>query len=200
MIRTQQDQLLSLARDQGVVRARDLDQLGIARTVLVRLVERGSLVRIGRGLYQLREADVTEYHALVEVAVRVPNGVVNLLSALAFHELTDDQPHAVWLAVKSGTRQPKLEYPPLELTRTAPRFLDIGVATHTIEGVHVRITEPARTVADCFKFRSRVGLDVAVASLREYLREHRAGWPELWEAAGSCRVQTVIRPYLEAMS
>ncbi|MCP4593154.1 MAG: transcriptional regulator [bacterium] len=183
-----------------MVRARDLDQLGIARTILVRLVARGSLVRIGRGLYQLQDADVTEYHALVEVAARVPSGVVNLLSAAAFHELTDDQPHAVWLAVRTGTRRPRLEYPPLELTRTAPRFLDIGVATHTIEGIRVRITEPARTVVDCFKFRSRVGLDVAVAALRQYLREHRTGRPQLWEVAGFCRVQTVIRPYLEAMS
>lgn len=130
----------------------------------------------------------------------MPESVVNLVSALAFHDLTDEQPHRVWIAVKAGTRKPNLEYPILELTRTAPRFLDIGVQTHTIEGIPVRITEPARTIVDCFKFRSRVGLDVAVASLREYLRVHRTGRTQLWEMAGACRVQGVLRPYLEALS
>lgn len=200
MTKTQQAQLLALAQKRGVVRARDLDRLGIARTILARLVERGALVRVGRGLYQHPDADITEHHALVEVAARVPESVINLLSALAFHDLTDEQPHKVWIAVKTGTRQPRMDYPPLELTRTAPRFLDIGVLGHTIEGIPVRITEPARTVADCFKFRSRVGVDVAVASLREYLRVHRTGRQELWEVAGDCRVQGVIRSYLEALS
>lgn len=197
---TQPDQILALARSRGVIRPRDLEPLGIPRAVLRRLVDQGALVRAGRGLYMSPDADVTPHHTLVEVTARVPGAVVNLLSALAFHEITDELPHAVWIAIRRGSQAPKLESPRLELTWTAPRFLELGVTRHQIEGIEVAVTDPARTVVDCFKFRSRVGLDVAIAALRGFLASHRQGRSELWELAGDCRVRTVIRPYLESLS
>lgn len=197
---TQSDQVLALARTRGVVRARDVDPLGIPRAVLGRLVDQGSLVRTGRGFSVRPDADATEHHTLVEVAVRVPGAVVSLLAALAVHELADELPAAVWVAIRRGSQAPRLDTPRLELTWTAPRFLELGVARHQFEGVEVVVTDPARTVADCFKYRSRVGVDVAVSALRDYLAKHRTGRPLLWEMAGACRVQGVLRPYLEAMS
>ena len=197
---TQPERILALARSRGVIRARDLDPLGIPRAVLLRLVDQGALVRAGRGIYMSPEADVTAYHTLVEVAVRVPGAVVSLLSALAYHGLTDESPHAVWIAIRRGSQSPRLESPRLELTWTAPRFLELGTTRHEIEGVPVAVTDPARTVVDCFKFRSRVGLDVAIAALRDFLATHRQGRGELWKLAGDCRVRTVIRPYLESLS
>ena len=194
------DQVLELARAKGVVRARDLAPLGIARAVLTRLVEQGALVRVGRGLYIRPDAEVTAYHSLVQVTARVPGCVVNLLSALAFHELTDELPAAVWIAVRQGSQAPRLDSPGLEVTWTAPRFLEVGVSRHRIEGIDVAITDAARTVVDCFKFRSRVGLDVAIAALRDHLARDRGGRDTVWQMAGACRVQSVIRPYLESLS
>ena len=200
MATTQPDQVLALARSRGVIRARDLDALRIPRAVLLRLVDQGVLVRSGRGLYMSPDADITPHHTLVEVATRVPGAVVNLLSALAYHELTDELPHAVWIAIRRGSQAPKLQSPQLELTWTAPRFLELGVTRHKVEGIGVAVTDPARTVVDCFKFRSRVGLDVAIAALRDFLASDRQGRSKLWELAGACRVRTVIRPYLESLS
>lgn len=144
MAPTQPNRVMKIARRQGIIRARDLAPLGIPRTVLARLVERGDLVREDRGIYRLADADVTEHHTLVEAATRVPDGVVNLISALAYHDLTTEAPVRVWLAVRNNARRPSFPYPPLELTWTAPRFLVVGVTGHTIEGIVVRITDPPR--------------------------------------------------------
>ncbi len=200
MTTTQPEVVLALARSRGVLRARDLEPLGIPRTVLTRLVDQGELLRVGRGLYVCADAEVTEHHSLAQVSTRVPGSVVNLLSALAFHGLTDELPAAVWIALPRGHRTPRLDAPRLELTWTEPRFLALGVERHRIEGVEVAITEPARTVADCFRYRSRVGIDVAIAALRDFLARRRTGRDELWHIAGPCRVQSVIRPYLESLS
>jgi predicted transcriptional regulator of viral defense system len=197
---TQPQQVLTLARSHGVLRARDLDPLRIPRTVLARLVEQGALVRVGLGLYVRSDAEITPHHALAQVAARVPGSVVNLLSALAFHELTDELPSAVWIAIRRGHHAPQLAGPRLDVTWTASRFLNLGVRRHTLEGVEVAITDPARTVADCFKYRSRVGVDVAVAALRDYDVRYRGRRDVLWEMAGACRMQAVLRPYLEALS
>ena len=200
MTDSQPDKVLALARSRGVLRARDIDSLGVPRTVLSRLVERGDLIKVARGLYIRADADVTEHHTLATVAARVPGAVVNLLSALSFHGLTDELPPAVWIAIQRGSQAPRLDTPTLEVTWTAPRYLELGVVRHLVESVDVPVTEPARTVADCFKFRRRVGLDVAIAALRDYLAEYRRGRDRLWTMADECRVQTVLRPYLEALS
>ena len=200
MTTTQPDQVLDLARQRGVVRARDLEPLGIPRIILSRLVDQGQLLRIGRGLYMHPEADITRHHTLVEVTARVPGSVVNLLSALAFHELTTEIPSAVWIAIRQGSQAPQFESHRLELTWTAPRFLSLGVEHHEIEGIEIAVTNPARTVADCFKYRTKVGIDVAIEALRDYLAQHRGGREALREMAEACRVLTVVRPYLEALS
>jgi predicted transcriptional regulator of viral defense system len=197
---THADRILALADSRGVLRSRDLEPLGIPRSVLGRLVADGRLERIGRGLYRSPHATVGPFHSLVEVSARVPSGVVNLLSALAFHDLTDELPSAVWLAIPRGSQSPTLDTARLELTWTAPRFLSVGVTRHTIEGVEVAITDPARTVADCFKYRSRIGVDVAIAALRDFVSTYRAERDTLWRMAELCRVRTVIRPYLESLS
>ena len=146
----------------GVLRARDLEPYGIPRTYLNRLCAAGKLKRIARGLYVLPDSDITEHHSLVEVCKRVPKGVVCLLSALRFHELTTQSPFEVWLAIGEKAWRPRIEYPLLRVVRFSPTTLTAGVVEHQIEGVPVRVFAPAKTVADCFKYRNKIGLDVAI--------------------------------------
>lgn len=193
------DALLRLA-EQGPLRASDLDEADIPRAYLRRLCDRGLLERVDRGLYRLVHATVTELHSLAEVAVRVPRATICLLSALQVHGLTTEVPHAVWVMIARHARMPRLSYPKLSVVRASGSALEHGVATRTIEGVDVRITNPAKTVADCFRYRQHVGLETAMDALRDYLRKHRGGMDALVEAARADRVYTVMRPYLEALA
>ena len=192
------DALLRLAK-KGPLRAKDLDQVGIPRAYLRRLCERGLLEQVDRGLYRLADAPVTELHSLAEVVKRVPHAIVCLLSALQVHGLTTEAPHAVWVLIDRHARMPKLAYPKLEVVRASGRAREHGVETRTIEGVRVKLTTAAKTVADCFRYRRHVGLDVAITALRDYLRMHRGGMDALVEAARVDRVYTLMRPYLEAL-
>lgn len=191
---------LQLAREKGLVRPRDLASRSIPRVTLTRLVRSGRLERIGRGLYCLPRRDVTEHQGLAETAKRVPNGVVCLLSALRFHGLTTQDPFEVWMAIDRKARRPHQDHPPLRIVRFPARALVEGVVEHQIEGVKVRITSPARTVADCFRYRSKVGLDVAIEALRDYRRGAAGTVDELWKAAEVARIRSVIRPYLESLA
>ncbi|GIU91903.1 MAG: transcriptional regulator [Acidimicrobiia bacterium] len=191
--------VLDLVRRIGVVRPRDLDAHGIPRIYLTRLVRRGLLERVGRGLYTLPDAEVSEHRTLAEAARQVPHGVVCLLSALRFHELTTQNPFEVWMAVHHKAWSPRSDGPPLRIVRMSGSAFDSGVESHQIEGVTVRVYGAAKTVADCFKFRSKVGLDVALEALRDYRRAYPAGMDDLWRYAKICRVSSVIRPYLEAL-
>lgn len=195
---TQEAALLKLAREHGILRSRDLRLHGIARENLRRLVEHGLLVQSGRGLYLPADAPLTEHHSLAEVARRVPQGVVCLLSALRFHNLTAQEPHEVWLALPLRSHQPAPGYPPLHTVRMNEMTHRTGIETHLVENVPVRIFGVAKTVADCFKYRSAVGLDVALEALREGWRERRFTMDELWSYAHLCRVANVMRPYIEA--
>jgi len=197
--RTQADRVLEIAREVGVLRPRDLARHGIAREYLARLSRAGLLERSGRGLYVLPDAELTEHHSLVEGAKRIPAGIVCLLSALRFHELTTQAPFEVWLALPPAARRPRPGTPPLRIVRFSGRALTEGVEAHVIEGVRVRVYNPAKTVADCFKYRNKIGLDVALEALRETWRERRATMDELWHFAEVCRVATVMRPYLESL-
>lgn len=192
-------QALALARQLGLLRPRDLARYGIAREYLSRLVAQGRLVRVGRGLYMLPDAALTEHHSLAEAAKCVPDGVVCLLSALRFHELTSQAPFEVWMAIPPTARTPNLETPPLRIVRFSGRALTEGIEEHLIEGALVRVYNPAKTVADCFKFRNKIGLDVALEALRETWRARRATMDELWRYAEVCRMTTVMRPYLESL-
>jgi predicted transcriptional regulator of viral defense system len=193
------DRLLRLAGRTGVVRSRDLARHGIAREYL-RIAERkGLLSRVSRGIYVPKEAPITEHHSLAETAKRVPHGVICLLSALRFHDLTTQSPFEVWMAIGQKARTPKLDNPRLRIVRFSPESLRFGVVKHLIEGVEVPVFTPAKSVADCFKFRHKIGLDVALESLRETFRKKKASMDEFWEAAKVCRVANVMRPYLESL-
>jgi len=193
------DLLLRLCR-KGPVRARDLDHAGIPRAYLRRLCDRGLLERVDRGLYRLADAPATELASLAEVAARVPNAVVCLLSALQVHGLTTEAPRAVWVLIDRHARTPKLNSPRIEVVRASGRAREHGVETRTIEGTRVRLTTPAKTVADCFRYRRHVGLETALAALRDYLRAYPGGMDALVEAARADRVHARMRPYIEALA
>jgi predicted transcriptional regulator of viral defense system len=192
--------ILELARKRGLIRPRDLESLGLPRVTLTRLVRQGALTRIARGLYALPDRPVSEHTALAEVARKHPQAIVCLLSALRFHELTTQSPFEVWLAIPNKARAPRIDYPTLRLVRFSGSLLHEGVEEHTIDGVPVRITSVARTVADCFKYRNKIGLDVALEALREAWKARRVGMDELWQFAKLDRVANVIRPYLESLT
>ena len=196
---TKSDVVLRLAR-KGPIRARDLAAAGVPRAYLSRLRERGLIEQVDRGLYRVPDAPVTLFHSLAEVAVRVPHAVICLASALQVHELTTEVPHAVWIMIDRHARMPSLSYPKLEVVRASGNALTHGVETRVIEAVTVRITTAAKTVADCFRYRRHIGLDVALAALRDYLQRHRGGTDALIDAARADRVGVLMRPYLEALS
>jgi len=191
---THMERLLDFVGQQSVVRPRDLDRLDIPRNYLGRMVRAGMLERVGRGLYS------SENRTLVEVCRKVPSAVVCLSSALRFHELTTENPFEVWIALKQGAWTPSFEYPPIRVVRYSGPSLTFGAAQHMIEGVPIKVYSPAKTVADCFKFRSKVGTELAIQALRECFREKKASMDELWEAAKICRVANVMRPYMESLS
>ncbi|WP_211364269.1 type IV toxin-antitoxin system AbiEi family antitoxin domain-containing protein [Propionivibrio limicola] len=197
---TAADKLIHLARSLGLIRPRDLEPIGIPRISLTRAVRRGQLERVGRGLYGLPGRQVSEHGALAEVARRVPKGVVCLLSALRFHGLTTQAPFEVWLAIENKAITPKLDYPPLRIVRFSGAALTEGVEEHVVDDVTVRITCIAKTVADCFKYRNKIGLDVALEALRDAWHEKRMTSDDLWRYAKVCRVANVMRPYLDSLS
>ncbi len=194
------DELLALAHRVGIIRSCELAAHGIAREHLRRLVREGRLKRVERGLYMLPDADVTEHHTLAEVAKHSPRGVVCLLSALAFHHLTLQTPGDVWLALPHDAHRPQSTHWPLRVVRFSGLALSFGVEEHRVEGVPLRVYSPAKTVADCFKYRNKLGQEVALDALRETWRARRATVSELWEAAQVCRVTSVMRPYLELLA
>jgi predicted transcriptional regulator of viral defense system len=192
--------ILDLAAEHGLIRPRDLTERGLPTVALTRLVRQGRLQRVGRGLYALPDRPVSEHNALAEVARKHPHAIVCLLSALRFHDLTTQSPFEVWLAIPNKARAPKMDYPPLRIVRFSGEALNVGVEDHVIDGVPVRVTSVARTVADCFKFRNKIGLDVALEALQEAWRAKRASMDELWRYATLCRVANVMRPYMESLS
>lgn len=178
------------------IRSRDA---GVSRSALSRMCKDGRVQRVARGLYLFPEAELTEHHGLVEASQLVPRGIICLLSALNFHNLTTQSPFEVWMAINAKARKPKISYPPLHIVRFSGNALSYGVQEHHVEGQPVKITTPAKTVADCFKYRNKLGKDVAVEALRHFLRQgHSVG--ELWEACKVCRVSRVIQRYLEALT
>ena len=194
------DRVLALARQAGVLRPRDLEADGLPREYLRRLLAEGLLERPGRGIYVAAGRKPTPNHSLAEAAKRVPHGVVCLLSALQFHELTSQAPFEVWLAIGEKARLPKVDYPPLRIVRFSGAALEQGIVPHPVEGVTVNVYRPAKTVADCFKYRNKIGLDVALEALRDCWKKRRATMDELWQAAKICRVANVMRPYLESLT
>jgi len=195
------DQIIKkLLRRAGTARSRELVESGITRSELSRMVAAGQLTRVARGLYALPDYQSGEHGALVTVARRAPGVVFCLLTALRIHELTTQAPFEVWIAIGNKAHPPRLDYPVLRTLRFSDAALTAGVETHKIDGVPVRVTNVAKTVADCFKFRNKIGLDVALEALREARRAKKATADDLWRYAGINRVTKVMQPYLEAVA
>jgi len=197
---SQTERLLKFIRDHGVIRARDLAAMNVPRVVLQRLAKRGQIARRSRGVYTSPDHEATRHTDLAEVAVRAPGATICLISALEFHELTTQVPHAVWIMIDRNAYRPKIERPPIRVIYASGESLTRGVETHSIEGVSVRVTNAAKTVADCFKYRDRVGQDVAIEALRDCLRQRKASPSEIYEMARIDRVAKTIRPYIEALT
>ncbi len=182
-----------------LTRTRELESQGLTRPRIRALVERGVLEQVSRGLYRVAERAPDEHFTMLAVAARVPRAIICLLSALRFHGIGTQSPHEVWIALDRKARKPRLAGLPVRVVRFSGAALDAGVESRLISERKVRITSPARTVADCFKYRNKIGLDVALESLREAWRSKRATADELWRYAKICRVANVMRPYLEAL-
>jgi len=191
--------ILKIAKKTGVLRPRDLDRHGIDRRYLNWMYHRGMIDQVGRGLYESKEVDLTERHSLAEVSACVPKGVVCLLSALEYHGLTTQLPSEVWIAIDRKAWLPQKSRIPMRIVRFSGQSLDAGIQQQQIEGVSVRIYNPAKTVADCFKYRNKIGLDVAIEALRDCCRKKKGSIDDLLRYARICRVAKVIKPYLEAM-
>jgi predicted transcriptional regulator of viral defense system len=185
------------ASKSGHIRTCDLVKAGIPRIALTRMVRSGEIERIARGVYVLPGGKVTENHSLAEIAGRVPEGVVCLLSALRFHGITTQNPSEVYLMIPSGTRTPREGRTRFRVFRAGGASLREGIIETRIEGVNVRISDVAKTVADCFKYRNKIGLDVAMEALTECRRRRLCPMDDLWRFAKICRVANVMRPYLE---
>ena len=196
---TEKQALISAASKTGVIRSRDLAQYGVSRTTLQRMVREGEMYRVARGVYRLPGGPVSAYATLVEVHGRVPDGVICLLSALAFHELGTQSPRQVWIAVARSAWKPVLSDLPVRIVRFSGRALTEGVEHHSVEGVALPVYAPAKTVADCFKYRNKIGVDVAVEALRDGWHDRRFTLAEVQEYADICRVKTVMRPYIESL-
>ncbi len=192
-------QIMQYIGQHGIVRPRDIEAIGLPREYLVRLHRQGKLDRPGRGIYTLPDANVTERHSYAEVAKRVPEAVICLLSALTFHEITTQSPASVWIALGKGARSPALTSPSLRIVRLSGPSLTEGIENHQVDGVPVRVYSAAKTVADCFKFRNKIGLDIAIEALKDSLRQKKANVNEIYRYAKVCRVSNVIRPYMEAL-
>lgn len=196
---THTEQVLALASHNGLLRASHLQGLGIARVVLSRLTASGQLERVGRGVYRLPERQGSEHESLATIAVKVPQAVFCLLTALQMHELTTQLPRQVWIAMPQGSHAPKIGYPPVKMVQFSGDVYAAGVEVVLVDQVALRVYGVAKTVADCFKHRNKIGLDVAIEALKDTLAQRKATADELWRFAKICRVANVMRPYLEAL-
>ena len=187
-----------LALTQGIVRARSLAELGVSGATLQQILRKGELVRIGRGLYASPDRTVTELDHLAQIAIKHPRVVFCLLTALQVHGLTTQSPSEVWVAISPKARVPKYDFPPLRIVRMSDP--GEGIAQVAVDGVvHIPVTSIAKTIADCFKFRNKIGRDVALEALRDAWNQKRVTMDELWESAEICRMTNVMRPYLESL-
>ncbi len=198
--KSQEQSVLRLARRHALLRARDLVEQGLPTMTLTRLVASGKLERVARGVYSLPDRTLHEHRSLAEVAIRVPRGVVCLLTALRVHDIGTQAPHEVWLAIPNHMVAPRLDQPRLRIVRMSGTALEQGIEHRSIDGVSVAVFNAAKTVVDCFKYRNKIGLDVALEALRESWRARKVKMDDLWRYATVDRVANVMRPYLEAVT
>jgi predicted transcriptional regulator of viral defense system len=196
---TQRSRALDLLRSKGMLRLRDFAAERIEPETVARLVRDGQIVRPARGLYQLPDAPVDAAHSLAEAALLVPKGIVCLISALQFHALTLQMPSAVWMAIERTAWKPNISYPPVRFVRFSGWAMSEGVEGYRIESGKVRLTNPARTIVDCFRYRNKIGIDLAMEGLRQGIRQRKCTPDQLWQYAKKARVWTVMRPYVETV-
>lgn len=200
MQKNSKEKVFHLLRERGILRPRELDGFGIPRMTLQRLYRDGLVEKTSRGLYSMPGRQVSEHSSLAEISKKVPNGVICLLSSLRFHDLTTQLPFQIWIAIDRKSRLPIIKGTPVHFVRFSGKALSEGVKIHIIDGIPVRIYNPAKTVVDCFKYRNKIGLDVALEALKECRRSRKCESDSLWHYAKICRVRNVMRPYLEALS
>jgi len=196
---TKTEKLAKLIEHQSILRPRDLERARIPRNYLARLVERGKLQKLERGIYTASELPASEHISLLEVSRKVPKGVICLLSALRFHEIGTQLPSEVWIAIDVKAWSPRISSPAARIVRFSGQALTYGVEEREVAGGNIRVYSPAKTVADCFKYRNKIGLDVALEALRDVYRQKKSTMNELFEAAKVCRVANVMKPYLESL-
>lgn len=196
---SQTKQILKLAEDKKMLRINEVTAQGLSRSSFYNLVKSGNLVNIGRGLYTLPNVEFSEHQTLLETAKLIPNSVICLLSALRFHDLTTQNPFEIWIAIERKSRIPQTATLPLRIMFFTDKAFTEGIEIHEIEGVKVQVYNAAKTVADCFKYRNKIGIDVALEALRDTWRQKRATMDELWHYAKICRMTNVMRPYLESL-
>lgn len=191
---------LDIIRNRGgIIRTREALDSGIHRRTFYGLRDAGVIVSVTRGLYRIAEMEVPAHVNIVDVAKRVPNGVICLLSALSFHELTTQMPHQIWIAVDRKARKPKIEYPPVRVFHFSGASFTEGVETHTIMEQKIQIFNKTKTVIDCFRWKKEVGLDVAIEAAKDYLTHQDSSPSKLMEYARVCNVGRAVQPYLEAL-
>jgi predicted transcriptional regulator of viral defense system len=199
MAATQKERALGLLRTKGMLRLKDFIAKGIDPETLARLVRSSQVVRPARGLYQLSDAPVDATHVLAEAAALVPRGIVCLISALQFHGLTLQMPSAVWMAIERTAWKPTISYPPVRFVRFSGWAMTEGVERYPVHSRKLPITNPARTIVDCFRYRNKIGIDVAMEGLREGIRKRKCTPDELWRYAKKARSWTIMRPYVETV-
>jgi len=192
--------VLQLLRQKGWLRASDLASAGVPRVVLTRMTASGQLERAARGLYRLPDSLGSEHQGLTAVATKVPQAVFCLLSALQFHGLTTQLPRQVWIAMPRGSHAPRIDHPPIKMVQFTGEAYSEGIESHLRDQVALRVYSVAKTVADCFKHRNKIGLDVALEALKDARAQQKASADDLWRYAKVCRVANVMRPYLEALA
>ena len=189
---------VNFAKKHGMIRVRDAVKEGIHPENLRRLCKKGLLVKMARGIYILADSEISQNVGLAQISKRVPNGVICLLSALQFHDIGTQSPFEVWVAIDQKAAAPRIDYPPIRIVRFSGKALSEGIEIHQIEGVEVEIYNKAKTIADCFKFRNKIGLDIALEALKDSRQRKLCTNDEIWEYAKLCRVSNVMKPYLEA--
>ena len=192
--------VLQLVRQKGWLRASDLADAGVPRVVLTRMTASGLLQRPARGLYRLPDSQTSEHEGLTTVATKVPQAVFCLLTALQFHGLTTQLPRQLWIAMPRGSHAPRIAHPPVKMVQFSGEAYSEGIETHLRDQVALRVYGVAKTVADCFKHRNKIGLDVALEALKDARAQRKASADDLWHCAKVCRVANVMRPYLEALA
>jgi len=199
-MKTKMEKAVNLLKSKGIVRSSEFADQGIDRVYITRLVRNGYARRVSRGLYEYIEREITEKTTVALVCKRIPKGVICLVSALEFHNITTQMPRKIWIATERGTRIPRITDLPVRIMRFSGPAMREGIEEHQVEGVKVKVYNIAKTIADCFKYRNKVGLDVAIEALRDVRRNKLATNDDLWRYAKICRVSKIMRPYMEAVS